>query len=301
MDPDTLEGACKVPNSSTAMLSDHARKVPRSRFWQVCGITAAVLAALVLYGHAALGARPSLAAPLKLAVPAYVFPGQPPLITLQRMNPAPGVVVLNPDNGDGPFNAQWQSQADRLRARGTMVLGYVYTSQASRSIADVEASINNYLQSSSGVPHVSGIFLDEMSTSCSAEGYYADLYTYIQKVYPGAFVMANPGTAVNVCYLRPNSVVANTFVTFEHDATTYLSQYKGNIVNANGTIASGSRYPAARFCHLIYGASSTQMHQIVGEAAARHAGYAYVTDGNLPNPWDSIASYIYAEAKTMAR
>jgi hypothetical protein len=288
-----------VPNSSKAMHSDHAMRMPRGRLWQVSGIAVAVLAALVLYGHTALRAQPSLAGPLKLAVPAYVFPGQPPLVTLQRINPAPGIVILNPDNGDGPFNAQWQAQAARLRARGTTVLGYVYTSQAYRPITDVEASINNYLQSSSGLPHVSGIFLDEMSTSCSAESYYADLYTYIQKVYPGAFVMANPGTAVNVCYLRSGSMVANTFVTFEHDAATYVSQYKGNIVNANGTITNGSRYPAARFCHLIYAASSAQMHQIVGEAAARHAGYAYVTDGSLPNPWDSVASYIYAEAKAM--
>jgi hypothetical protein len=288
-----------VPSSSTAKHSDRTVRVPRGRLWQLSGITVAVLAALVLYGHTALRAQPSIAAPLKLAVPAYVFPGQAPLITLQRINPAPGIVILNPDNGDGPFNAQWQAQADRLRARGTTVLGYVYTSQASRPIADVEASINNYLQSSSGIPQVSGIFLDEMSTSCSAESYYADLYSYIQKAYPGAFVMANPGTPVNVCYLSSGSMVANTFVTFEHDAATYMSQYEGNIVNTNGTITNGSRYPASRFCHLIYAASSTQMHQIVGEAAARHAGYAYVTNGSLPNPWDSVASYIYAEAKAM--
>jgi hypothetical protein len=289
-----------VPNPSTVTLSGHAHKLPRGRVWQVSCVTAAVLAALVLYGHAALSAPSSVTASLKLAVPAYVFPGQPPLITLQRMNPAPSIVILNPDNGDGPFNAQWQSQADLLRARGTMVLGYVYTSQAYRPIADVEASINNYLQSSSGTPHVSGIFLDEMSTSCSAESYYADLYQYIQKMYPGAFVMANPGTAVNVCYLQPDDVVANTFVTFEHDAATYLSDYHGNIVNANGTTGSGIRYPATKFCHLIYGASNTQMHRILGAAVARHAGYAYVTDGDLPNPWDSVASYIYAESKAMA-
>jgi hypothetical protein len=291
-----------VPKSSTAMFSGrHAGKMQRTRLWQVSCVTAAVLAGLVLYGHAALRAQPGATARLKMAVPAYVFPGQAPLVTLQRVNPAPGIVILNPDNGNGSFNAQWQSQAKRLRARGTMVLGYVYTSQAYRSIADVEASIDNYLQPSSGGLQVSGIFLDEMSSSCSTESYYATLYNYIQQVDPGAFVMANPGTPVNVCFLNPSSVIANTFVTFEHDAGTYLSQYQGNIMNANGTIARGAQYPASRFCHLIYDASSAQMHQIVGEAVARHAGYAYVTDGTLPNPWDSVASYIYAEAKTMAR
>jgi hypothetical protein len=300
-DPDARGEACKVPKSPAATFSGHARKAPRSRLWQVSCVTAAGLAALVLYGHAALRAQPSATPRLKMAVPAYVFPGQSPLITLQRMNPAPGVVILNPDNGNGSFNAQWQSQAARLRDRGTTVLGYVYTSQAYRPIAEVEASIDNYLQPASGGSQVSGIFLDEMSASCSDESYYATLYAYIERLEPGAFVMANPGAPVNVCFLRPGHVVADTFVTFEHDAGTYLSQYQGNIVNANGAITSGTQYPASRFCHLIYDAGSTQMHQIVGEAVARHAGYAYVTDATLPNPWDSVASYIYAEAKAMAR
>lgn len=289
-----------MPKSSTVTFSGHARKAPKTRLWQVSCVTAAVLTGLVLYGHAALRAQPDATARLKMVVPAYVFPGQAPLITLQRVNPAPGIVILNPDNGNGSFNAQWQSQAHRLRARGSMVLGYVYTDQADRSIADVEASIDNYLQAPSGSTQVSGIFLDEMSSSCSTENYYATLYTYIQQVDPGAFVMANPGAPVNVCFLQPGSVVGNSFVTFEHDAGTYLSQYQGNIVNANGTITRGAQYPAARFCHLIYDASRSQMHRIVGEAVSRHAGYAYVTDGALPNPWDSVASYIYAEANTMA-
>jgi Spherulation-specific family 4 len=288
-----------VNSSSTVKVSANERRIARSRLWQASGV-AAVTLALVLYGHASLRAQPSLAKPLQLAVPAYVFPGQAPLVTLQRLNPSPGIVILNPDNGDGPFNAQWQSQANRLRKHGITVLGYVYTSQASRPIADVEASINNYLNSASGAPHVSGIFLDEMSTSCSTEPYYAQLYDYIKSVDPGSFVMANPGTAVNVCFLRPNKVAANTFVTFEHDAATYASQYKGNIVNSNGSVTSGTRYPVSSFCHLIYGVSSSQMHQIIGSAASRHVGYAYVTDDNLPNPWDSVASYIYAEAKVMA-
>ena len=42
------------------------------------------------------------------------------------------------------------------------------------------------------------------------------------------------------------------------------------------------------------------MPQIIALAAVRHAGYAYVTDGTLPNPWDSVASYIAAEARLMA-
>lgn len=267
--------------------------------WQFSALMVIILTAFGLYGRAALSAQSPPAAHLRLGVPAYVFPGQAPLVTLQTMSPAPSIVILNPDNGDAPFNAPWQSQADRLRARGITVLGYVHTDTGSRPIAAVEASISNYLQSSL-TPHVNGIFLDEMSASCSAEPYYASLYKYIRKIDPTAFVVANPGTAVNVCYLNPGSVVANTFVTFEHDAATYISQYAGNIVGATGQFSSGAQYPATDFWHLIYGASSAQLPQILALASARHAGYAYVTDGTLPNPWDSVASYILAEADAMA-
>ena len=215
---------------------------PRRRFWRVCALMAVVLAALALYDRAAFSAQPGRPASLRLGVPAYVFPGQAPLVTLEKLNPSPGIVILNPDNGDGPFNTVWQSQADLLRARGVMVLGYVHTDEGSRPVADTEASITNYLNSSAGAPHVSGIFLDEMSTSCSAEPYYASLYQYIHHVDPAAFVVVNPGTAVNACFLSPGSMVANIFVTFEHDAATYISQYQGNVIEANGQFSAGTQY-----------------------------------------------------------
>lgn len=272
---------------------------PRRRFWRILALLVVILAALVAYDRAALSAQPG-GAHLSLGVPAYVYPGQPPLVTLQRMNPAPGIVILNPDNGDGPFDAAWRAQANRLTARHIKVLGYVHTDEGTRPVAAVEASISNYLGSAAGAPSVSGIFLDEMSTSCAAEPYYASLYQYIRRMDPAAFVVANPGTAVNVCFLGASGTVANTFVTFEHDAATYTSQYLGNVVQANGQFSPGTQYPATTFWHLVYGAASSQMPQIVALASARHAGYAYVTDGTLPNPWDSVASYIAAEARVAA-
>jgi Spherulation-specific family 4 len=276
------------------------RRWSRKRTWQLAAVVALLIAAAVVYGRAALTARAGRFG-LTMAVPAYVFPGQPALVSLQRLSPPPGMVILNPDNGDGPFSAQWQAQADRLRARGTAVLGYVHTDGATRPLAAAESSISNYFQSASGgLPHVSGIFLDEMSSGCAAEPYYAALYAYIRSIDPLAIVMANPGAPVNACFLRASSPVANVFVTFEHDVSTYLSQYQGNVEAASGAITSGGQYPASDFCHLIYGASRAQLQQVLRLAVARHAGCAYVTDAELPNPWDSVASYLPAEARAMA-
>ena len=290
-----------MPRRFALSYAQAIRRIPRRRLWPVSGLIVLISAGLVVYGQAAFSVPREGVAQLSLGVPAYVFPGQAPLQTLQSMSPAPGIVILNPDNGDGPFGPAWQAQADRLRARSITVLGYVYTSDATRPVADAETAIRNYLGSRPGRAHISGIFLDEMSTSCSAYSYYATLYRYIHQLDPAAFVAANPGTPVNVCFLSPRNTVANTFVTFEHDASSYESGYQGNVIGSNGTVSAGSQYPARTFWHLIYGAGAGQMPRLVALAEQRHAGYAYVTDASLPNPWASVPSYLTAEAQAMAQ
>lgn len=287
--------------TSSTMNQGHQAGTSRQRLWQLGFLAAAVTVILALCGWAAFGAQTTGSRPrLLLGVPAYVFPGQPTLVSLQTLSPAPGIVILNPGNGDAPFTASWQAQAQRLRANGTKVLGYVHTDEATRSLVDTETSIRNYLRPAGGGREISGIFLDEMSNSCTAESYYAQLYSYIHRLDASAFVAANPGTAVNVCFLQPNHKIANTFVTFEHDAATYTTQFRGNVVSQTGTFSLGTQYPAATFWHLIYSANSSQMSNLITLARNRHAGYVYATDGGLPNPWDSLASYVRAESRAAA-
>ena len=237
---------------------------------------------------------------LDLGVPAYVYPGQKSFVTLGSMTPAPGIVILDPDNGDARFSRSWQSQAEKLRARGTTVLGYVYTNYASRPISEVENSVDNYLRSVSGHIAVSGIFFDQMSTSCAKEGYYRQLYQYVQSADPAAFVAENPGTPINICDFKPGGKVADTFVTFEDDVRTYLTRFLGNIVGPSGVYSLGAQHPPSVFWHLVYGVSAAQMPQLVALAASRHAGYIYATNENLPNPYLSLPGYIVAEAHIAA-
>jgi hypothetical protein len=286
-----------VHNQRTAKKRRHAAE-SRQRIWQGGFLAVAVAASLALFGWTAFGAQSGTNAPhLLLGVPAYVYPGQPALVTLQGLKPPPGIVILNPGNGDAPFGASWQAQAGRLRAQGITVLGYVHTDAATRPLADAEASIRNYLRPATGSNRVSGIFLDEMSNGCTALPYYAQLAAYIRGLAPSAFIAANPGTAVAVCFLQARPKPANTYVTFEHDATTYQTSFAGNVLNPGGTFSMGLQYPAATFWHLVYSATSAQLSSIMSLARSRNAGYVYATDGSLPNPWDSVASYLPAEAR----
>jgi hypothetical protein len=289
-----------VHNNRTANKHRHAAR-SRQRIWQAGFLAVAVAASLALFGWAAFGAQTSpKAIRLLLGVPAYVYPGQPALVTLQGLNPPPGIVILNPGNGDAPFDASWQAQGRRLRARGTTVLGYVHTDAATRSLADTETSIRNYLRPATGSNQVSGIFLDEMNNGCTALSYYAQLYAYIRGLDPSAFVAANPGTAVAVCFLQSRQKVASTFVTFEHDAATYQSAFAGNVLNPGGSFSMGRQYPAGDFWHLVYSTDSSQLSQVMSLARSRHAGYVYATDGALPNPWDSVPGYLPAESRAAA-
>jgi Spherulation-specific family 4 len=278
-----------------------ALRFSKRRFQQLAAAAAVLLVGLlVLYARTALSAQLAGAAGIKLGVPAYVFPGQPPLVTLESMSPAPGFVILNPGNGDAKFSAAWQAQAAKLRARGITVLGYVHTNYGSRPVSEVETSVNNYLKPASGASYVGGIFFDEMSTSCADEGYYHQLYRYVRSIDPSAFVADNPGVAVNACDLQPDSKVANTFVTFENDVSMYVSKYAGNVVSGTGAYSAGKQYPASTFWHLVYGVSRAQMRQVISLAAARHAGYLYATNVGLPNPWGSVAGYVRLEAQIAA-
>lgn len=89
---------------------------------------------------------------LEIAVPAYAWASDPVLVGLTDTGPAVSVVVLNPGNGDAPFDASWRAHADALRAgttatgEKTKVLGYVHTDHGNRDPAAVKASVDNYLK-----------------------------------------------------------------------------------------------------------------------------------------------------------
>src|SRR5437763_16529083 len=89
--------------------------------------------------------------------------------------------------GDHVFDATWQAQADRLRAHGSRVIGYVHTDHAARPVADVEASVDNYLKTADGRLHVDGIFFDIATSSCGSvagltdyRDYYLALERYVR-------------------------------------------------------------------------------------------------------------------------
>ncbi|GAA1250952.1 hypothetical protein GCM10009665_47050 [Kitasatospora nipponensis] len=273
-------------------------------------IGAALAAAVAGSGSAAVGAGRGL----EIAVPAYVLPGDPMLTTLQGTAPAPSIVVLNPDSGYAAFDTGWQAQADALRtatAAGggrTRVLGYVDTARGTRSLADVEATVDNYLRTADHRLHVDGIFFDQTGRDCGeadvTRDYYAALRGYVQEsVYAISphtkeLVADNPGTAVADCYLEPGHRTADTFVTFEGSADAYANGWLGgNVFNDTAGYYSGATFDPSgtSFWHLVYATPDTAgMRTVLDTAYARGAGYVYATDDVVGTPWDAAPSWGFA-------
>ncbi|AZM92909.1 hypothetical protein D1J60_04370 [Streptomyces sp. W1SF4] len=238
------------------------------------------------------------------------------LTALTATTPAASVVVLNPGNGDAPFDGPWRARADALRAgttatgEKTKVLGYVHTDHGARDLAAVKASVDNYLGPAGeddGRLHVDGIFFDVVSRDCgpgnATRDHYAALRRYVQDVMHDAdpdvddLVVNNPGTAIADCYLEPGHRTADVFVTYEDTYAAYSTGgWQGNVFDAGGGYRPGTELDPSgtAFWHLVHEVpDSAAMRTALRTAFDRGAGYAYATSAAMPNPWNTSPSWKY--------
>ncbi|MFD9261809.1 spherulation-specific family 4 protein, partial [Streptomyces sp. NPDC059538] len=265
--------------------------------------------------------RPPGVRGLEIGVPAYVWANDPMLTDLTATAPAPSVVVLNPGNGDSPFDGPWRSRADALRARTTStgektrVLGYVHTDHGNRDIAAAKASVDNYLKTADGRLHVDGIFFDVVSRDCgpanATRDYYAELRRYVQELMddidPAApdLVVNNPGTAIADCYLEPGHRTADIFVTFEDTYAAYSGGgwLGGNVFDHLSGYRAGTELDPSgtAFWHLVHDVPDAgAMRATLRTAFERGAGYAYATSTVMPNPWNAGPTWKYRTQTTYA-
>ncbi|MEU9162138.1 spherulation-specific family 4 protein [Streptomyces sp. NPDC048424] len=258
---------------------------------------------------------------LEIGVPAYVPANDRMLTDLTATGPAASVVVLNPGNGDAPFDAPWRARADALRKRTTAtgektkVLGYVHTDHGNRDIAAVKASVDNYLKTPDGRLHVDGIFFDVVSRDCgpanATRDHYAELRRYVQDTMSAAdpaapdLVVNNPGTAIADCYLEPGRRTADVFVTFEDTYAAYTGGgwLGGNVFDPLAGYRSGAELDPSgtAFWHLVHDVPAAEaMRTTLRTAFDRGAGYAYATSTVMPNPWNAGPTWKYRAQTTYA-
>jgi len=225
------------------------------------------------------GQPPTTNKPQAMAVPSYFYPGAP-WSTMQSLRSSIGLTVINPNSGPGAYNSLYASTTAATQLAGITVLGYVHTSNGQRPIATVLAEIDTYY----GWYHVDGIFLDECwATDCSSYGYYSHIYQHIKSKGGKGLTIMNPGVTIPECYMTCSDII----ITAETDAHSYTNYWR----------AAGyeTKYPASRFWHIVHTASAALMPSLVSRIHANHAGWVYVTDQVMPNPYAALPAYLHNE------
>jgi hypothetical protein len=211
----------------------------------------------------------------KMFIPAYFYPGS---LWTQAISGAPivDVMIMNPASGPGTSqNSDYVTAVNNAEAAGIKVIGYVHTSYGARPMSEVLSEVDLYKQWYG----VSGIFLDEVSSSAANLPYYQNVSDYIRSTN-GTYVALNPGTVPDQGYIS----IGDTTVIFEGTYNTYKTWTPPSWVFS---------YPASKFTHLVYATSSSKNMKdaILTKSKNRNAGYVYVTNDVLPNPWDTLPSY----------
>lgn len=220
---------------------------------------------------------PARSAPqcLRLAVPAYFDPedgdGWPALATAGS-NVA--YVIMNPSSGPGDSpRPGFVEAADSARATGQTVLGYIATERGDRSLEDVRTEAARYREWYG----VRDIFLDEVPTDADALPSYRE-YTQVVRDHGGTTVL-NPGTMPDRGYFD----IADIVVTFEDSARAHR-----RMPEPPDWLAGIDR---DRIWHLVIEARAAELDEAMARAYDHHAGLVYVTDDELPNPWDRLPTY----------
>jgi Spherulation-specific family 4 len=214
-----------------------------------------------------------------VAIPAYFYPGAD-WTAAMAAEPGIGIMVANVNSGPGTsVDTNYAAAISQASAAGIAVYGYVHTSYGQRSLATVESEINAW-KSFYGVTN---IFLDEAATTSSTLSYYQTLTAYVHQ-------SAGSQTIINFGTIPPQSQmsVGDIAVTFEGSYSAYQSTVFPSWVNS---------FAPSRFYNIIYSVpSQTAMSQVMSEAAANHVGYVFATSDGLPNPYDTLPSYLTSEA-----
>jgi len=170
-------------------------------------------------------------------------------------------------------NTDFTPVLDMLRDAGVEMIGYVSTRRTDRPQAEIEANVRNYVTYYGD--YISGIFFDEVSTRADQDN--VEFYNRLcaTSVAEGLTrTVLNPGTFPEQGWTTTCDVV----VAFENAH----NGGKSGEAWAERPLPSRLRnLGPERLAAIIHTADTTQMREVVPQAADRGYGYVYVTDDSI--------------------
>ena len=224
-------------------------------------------------GGASNGGSGAGAAQNGTIVPLYGYPTDPAwkaIASAKASHPNVDVIaIVNPDNGPGTaVDATFTKGIAALVTAGIVPIGYVSTNYTKRGEAAVKADVDRW---HTEYPATRGIFFDEQSNTAGDEAFYRDVSNYAKSLGL-SFTVGNPGTSIPASFLDTVDVM----LIYESAGTPALSTL--------------SRYASGRSHYGIipYAASFDATYV---KSASKDVRYQYITDDDLPNPWDTLPAF----------
>ena len=183
------------------------------------------------------------------------------------------IAVVNPDNGPGDtVSPLYQEVVSDLVANVKTPIGYIHTDYGNRSIDEIKAEIDKWIEL---YPEIKGFFLDTVSDNKTHFDFYKEIYDYI-KSKGNYIVVLNIGTYPDESYFE----IADNIVIYEGEPNDFDSSLCNNYPEKSSLI--------------IYNADENTMTDLMQNSSC---SYKYITDDTLPNPYDTLPSYIDREAE----
>lgn len=249
---------------------------------------------------------------IKLLIPLYIDPTGPNDKNYAAVGAASSkitvVSIINPNNGPANLDSDWSGALTKLKQAntnsntGSYTVGYVYTKMGSRSISSVKADIKKYA-SWPATYRPNGIFFDEMSDSKAKLSYYQEIYNYTKQQFgESSKVFGNPGynfpkeylcsggslSANNVC---TGKRAIDTGITFE----SFYSDWKSFKVSSYASTVDRNQLGV-----LIHTCLAGNLKAAIDKVVNSNAGFVYITNDKMDNPWDTLATFFTDEINYIA-
>jgi hypothetical protein len=194
-------------------------------------------------------------------------------------------VIVNPASGPGvSVDPNYTAEIAENTADGIRSIGYVHTTYQTRNWQDVYDDINDWYTM---YPGISGIFIDLVDDGTQAQLCYAAMhYNLIKNAHPNDLVIINPGWNISMDYEPYGDIFMNAENTFALYQGSWSVQYPGWEDN-----------PAYqnRFWHGVHTTNSGDLTTALNLTRANNAGWVYITDDVMPNPYKVTPTYLASE------
>lgn len=216
--------------------------------------------------------------PMRIGVPAFIFPGGSDWDTIILSATDVHYVIVNPADGPGSAKDEdWATQISALNDAGIVTLGYIPTDYGNTAKDDVVTMIQEYAEWYSP----GGVFLDQVPADDKCDTFqeqYVDEITSVHDMMPGGV------GAVAWDHLPCQNWLdqVDVAVTFQGTGADFMAWEPPEWAKD---------YDPSKFWVIVNTLDEADLSSAIERARNRNVEYFYATDEGLPNPWEHLASY----------